>query len=110
MNVWSDPEFWQQVRHVFGLLLFSIALVSLLAGAIYFFRIPFNTVSGGRPKFFNLRACFSPDSFREWVLANPFNVVFYSDLLTPKGRRLRRRVVICYTIFIVCWGALFIVF
>lgn len=47
---------------------------SLLSGAILLVLIPFNAV---------------PGSIKGGLAANPLNIVFFGELLTPLGKRLR---------------------
>ncbi len=98
----SDPQLWQQLRQVLGHWLFILAALAWLIAFVSAVCIPFNAVPGSLPKFFSLRAWIRPDSFRDWMLLNPMNVIFCSELLTPKGRVLRRVLIISLSVFLAC--------
>jgi len=98
----TDPQAWQQLRGGVLLLLSLLALLSWLSIVVHAIRIPLNALRGSRPKARGLRAWIKPDSFRDWMLLNPLNVVLFSDMLTPKGLVLRRRLVISAGVFIGC--------
>ena len=98
----SDPQLWQQLRQVLGHWLFIVAALAWLTAFVSGLCIPFYAVPGSLPNFVSLRAWFQPDSFRNWMLLNPMNVVFCGELLTPKGRILRRVLVISLSVFLAC--------
>jgi hypothetical protein len=74
--------------------LLGIFFVACGAGALawvgivtYAIRVPFHAKSG---------------SLHGWFRANPLNVVFYSEKLTPKGLVLRRRLLLSVSCFVGC--------
>lgn len=104
----ADPQLWQQIRQALGHWLLIVSVLAWLIAFVTGACIPFNTVPGSLPKFFSLRAWFRPDSIRDWMLLNPINVIFCGELLTPKGRMLRRVVVISLAVFLICVALIFL--
>ena len=104
----ADPQIWQQLRAALGHWLFIVAALAWLVAFVCGACIPFNTVPGSLPKFFSLRAWFKPDSFRDWMLLNPMNVIFYSETLTPQGRTLRMVLVVSIGVFLACLALIFL--
>ena len=72
------------------MLIIGLGALSWLATVVYLLRIPFNA---------------KPGSLRGWLKFNPFNVVFYSDKLTPIGLVLRRRLFISACCFLLFWSS-----
>lgn len=98
----ADPQLWQQLRQALGHWLFIAGGLAWLIAFVSAACIPFNAVPGSLPKFFSLRAWLQPDSFRDWMLLNPMNVIFCGELLTPRGRMLRKVLVISLSVFLAC--------
>ena len=65
----------------------SAGALAWLATAIYSIRVPFHAKAG---------------SLHGWFRANPLNVVFYSEKLTPKGLVLRKRLLLSAGCFVGC--------
>ncbi|MEO3428603.1 hypothetical protein AAFN88_07075 [Pelagibius sp. CAU 1746] len=98
----SDPQIWQQLRQLLPLALLALALLAWLVIIVSALCIPFNAVPGTYPKVFSLRNWFKPDSFQDWMLLNRLNVIFYSDLLTPRGRFFRKCLFAAVATFVMC--------
>ncbi len=66
----------------FGQVFFGVFLLSIMVGVcawcvtvVTWILLPFNAV---------------PGAIKGWLRLNPLNIVFYSELLTPRGLTLRR--------------------
>jgi hypothetical protein len=103
-----DPEVWQQARKPLMLVLILLFVLAWLVCVICVIGIFFCVVPGSLPKQFSLRSWFKPASFRDWMLLNRLNVIFYSELLTPMGLVFRRCLIISFVAMPIILVALFL--
>lgn len=85
IEMFAGKPLVQQVLLGIFTLACGLGVVAWLATVVYAIRVPFHAKSG---------------SLHGWFRANPFNVVFYSDKLTPKGLVLRRRLLLSVGCFV----------